>query len=467
MRNERLSELNGRPEQPGVYALYWMQAAVRARTNLALDWAVARSDELDLPLMVVFCLVDDFPNASPAHYRYLIEGLEEARRDLEAKGIRLAVFRGSPPRILGELASKAAFLATDSGYLRVQRDWLASVSDAVPCRAVRIEGDVLVPPRIASPKESWSAATLRRRIMPMVDGFLDDFEERVPRRSSLDIEVPPGRIADLAALAAVPLGTPPGRARDQRIDQRSGTAAALAGFDEFLALRLDRYAVDRNDPNIDGSSHMSAPLHFGHVSPIDLVSRTLRATGERSASECRHEGAAAFIEELVVRRELAVNMVYYRDDYDAPSCLPEWTRKTLAEGALHPREASYSFAELEDAKTEDPYWNAAQDQMVTTGRMHGYMRMYWGKRLLAWTASPEVAWRTAVLLNDRYSLDGRDPNGYAGVAWCFGKHDRPWTGRPIYGTVRYMNSNGLRRKFDADAYVRRVRELKEGSCSII
>jgi deoxyribodipyrimidine photo-lyase len=160
-------------------------------------------------------------------------------------------------------------------------------------------------------------------------------------------------------------------------------------------------------------------------------------------------------------------MAYYRSDYDAPSCLPAWAARTLAEGSGHPREARYSFETLEDANTDDPYWNAAQDQMVLTGRMHGYMRMYWGKRLLAWTANPEEAWKYAVLLNDRYSLDGRDPNGYAGIAWCFGKHDRPWTGRPIYGTVRFMNANGLKRKFDAEAYVRRIRGLKETPCSTI
>jgi len=263
------------------------------------------------------------------------------------------------------------------------------------------------------------------------------------------------------------LGSPPGRSREQRITETGGTSTALEAFDDFLDRRLDRYSEDRNDPTLDAGSRMSAALHFGHVSPVELVRKTLRATGERRALECRHPGAAAFIEELVVRRELAVNMVFYRDDYDSPSCLPNWAERTLAEGALHPREARYSFEELEAAHTDDPYWNAAQDQMVLSGRMHGYMRMYWGKRLLAWTTNHEEAWRVAVHLNDRYSLDGRDPNGYAGIAWCFGKHDRPWTGRPIYGTVRYMNANGLRRKFDADAYVRRIRELKEAPCSII
>ncbi len=466
MRNERIRELNGLAERPGDFGLYWMQASVRAEHNLALEWAVGRADALGLPLLVAFCLVEDFPGATPIHYRHLIAGLEEAKSRLAGKGVRLAVFRGDPGRVIGSLAARAAFVAADAGYLRVQAAWLAAVAAAVPCRAVRIEGDVVVPPAIASPKEEWSAATLRRRLIPMVDGFLDRCEERSIRRTSFDLELP-GELADLAPLRSAPPGARPRRAADQRVTAPSGYAAASAAFEDFLANRLERYAEDRNDPNLDGGSRMSAALHFGHVSPVDLVRRTLRATGERSALECRHPGARAFIEELVVRRELAVNMAHYRSDYDAPSCLPDWARRTLAEGALHPREARYSFEDLEDAATADPYWNAAQDQMVTSGLMHGYMRMYWGKRLLAWTASPEDAWKIAVALNDRYSLDGRDPNGYAGIAWCFGKHDRPWTGRPIYGTVRYMNANGLKRKFDADAYAKRVRESKEAPCSTI
>ena len=467
MRNERINELNGLAERPGDFGLYWMQASVRAEGNLALEWAVTHANELGLPLLVVFCLVENYTNATPTHYRHLLSGLAEAQRDLAEKGIRLAIFRGSPEVVLGRVAARAAFLATDAGYLRLQRSWLAAVSAAVPCRAVRIEGDVLVPPAVASQKEEWSAFTLRRRLMPLLDGFLDACDERTPRKSSLDIDLSGDLSADLSQIKTAPPGIPAGRSVDQRISEKSGTAAALGAFEDFLSNRLDRYVEDRNDPNAEGGSRMSAAIHFGHVSPVELVRRTLHAVGERSARECRHPGAAAYIEELVVRRELAVNMAYYRDDYDNPSCLPDWARKTLADGALHPRERRYTFEELECARTEDPYWNAAQDQMVRSGLMHGYMRMYWGKRLLAWTASPEEAWNTAVLLNDRYSLDGRDPNGYAGIAWCFGKHDRPWTGRPIYGTVRYMNANGLRRKFDADAYVRRVQELKEAQCSTI
>jgi deoxyribodipyrimidine photo-lyase len=317
----------------------------------------------------------------------------------------------------------------------------------------------------ASVKEEWSAFTLRRRIMPAVDAFLDTCHERTPKISALGMDLPPSCAVDIGGLIAAPPGTHACRTAEARIDAVPGYAAASAAFDAFLEGRLADYEEGRNDPNRDATSRMSAALHFGHISPVTLLRRALEATGEKSVFGCSNPALAAYTEELVVRRELAINFVARRDDYDSFACLPDWARRTLAEGALHPREALYRYEEFEAAATHDPYWNAAQDEMVLTGRMQGYMRMYWGKQILAWSASPEEAYATAVSLNDRYSLDGRDPNGYAGVAWCFGKHDRPWTGRPVFGTVRYMNANGLKRKFDADAYVRRIRALKEASCS--
>jgi len=461
MREDRKSELNGRAERPGAYVLYWMQAALRSESNSALDWAVQRADELDLPVLVVFCLVADYPGASKLQYRFMLDGLAETGAGLADKGIRLVLRRGNPADLVPKLAKNAALLVTDSGYLRHQRAWLAGVAGAVPCRCVRLEGDVTVPPRLASPKEEWSAYTLRRKLRGLVDFFLEAPEDAVPRRSSLGIEAPAAETGFFSLPTSELPGSVPARMAEQVPADRPGRTAALRRFRSFLDKSLDRYAEDRNDPTLDGSSRMSAALHFGFVSPVELVRGVLDASGQRSAAACSHPGAAAFIEELTVRRELALNMAERRDDYDRYSCIPDWARKTLAEGALHPREERYGFEDLEYARTSDPYWNAAQDQMVLTGRMHGYMRMYWGKRILAWTASPEEAYAAAVRLNDQYSLDGRDAGGYAGIAWCFGKHDRPWTGRPIYGTVRFMNSGGLKRKFDADLYAYRIQRMKE------
>lgn len=470
MRSERIHEVNGKAETQGEYVLYWMQSSLRGRENLALDWAVAAANERGLPLRTVFCVVEDFPGASPSHYRYLLGGVRAAAEELADKGVALTVARGRVERVIPAFAQGAALVVADCGVLRVQRSWLAQVAELLPCRLVRLEGNTVLPLEAVSDKEEWSAFTLRRRMTPLIDGYLEEPEERVPRRPSLGLDLPRAwvpHLAELDRLEAVPPGTPPSRWEEQTIRELPGHQEARRIFEDFLDRRLEGYEEDRNDPTKDGSSRLSAALHFGHVSPVELVRTLLRRIGAKSVAACQHRSAAAFLEELVVRRELAWNFVAHREDYDRYTSIPDWAARTLAEGALDRRDAVYSAEDFEYSRTHDPYWNAAQDQMVLTGRMHGYMRMYWGKQILAWSRSPEEAYRTAVALNDAYSLDGRDPNGYAGVAWCFGKHDRPWTGRPVFGSVRCMNAKGLKRKFDADAYVRAVRALKEAPCSII
>jgi len=221
----------------------------------------------------------------------------------------------------------------------------------------------------------------------------------------------------------------------------------------FIGQRLEDYDVARNDPNLEGVSNLSPYLHFGQISPLYIALKVRAAAGK---------GKDAYLEELIVRRELSFNFVYYNDQYDSYACLPPWARRTLDYHAADAREYAYSQEEFETAGTHDPYWNAAQKQMVLTGKMHGYMRMYWGKKILEWTKSPEEGFRMALYLNNKYELDGRDPNGFAGVAWCFGKHDRAWAERPVFGKIRYMNAAGLRRKFDADAYVEKIQRLESG-----
>ncbi len=476
MQVQRIHECNSRDEQKGNFVLYWIQASVRGQSNLALDWAVAAANRKKLPLLAVFCLQEQYLSASVLHYKHLLSGLAEAQKILADKGIRLFIFRGSPLEILPQLAQEAALVVLDTGYLRHQRAWRIELGKCLPCRTVWVESNVVIPVETASIKEEWSAYTLRRKITPLLDDFLDISTEAVPIHSSLNYEVgfqgqaPAGQPSQgqpsqtqapqTQAPAAVELGslftnapgTQPRRLKEQQLSESAGHGPALERFMSFLKTELDTYDTNRNDPLKEGTSRMSAALHFGFVSPLELALTVRKELDMPQISACGHQGAAAYLEELIVRRELAINFCYYNDHYDTPLGLPEWAIKTLREGNLHPREHIYSLKELEDGKTLDPYWNAAQNQMVRTGYMHGYMRMYWGKRLLSWVGDYESAMKFAIFLNDQYSLDGRDPNGYAGIAWCFGKHDRPWFGRPIYGTVRYMNAAGLRRKFDADTY---------------
>jgi deoxyribodipyrimidine photo-lyase len=228
---------------------------------------------------------------------------------------------------------------------------------------------------------------------------------------------------------------------------RGGTTPAKKFLRQFVAKKLDHYSELSNDPSADGVSHLSPYLHFGQISPLKIALEVLKR---------KSPGEEAFLEELIVRRELSMNFVFFNSRYDDFGCLPSWAKKTLNEHAGDEREYIYSLEDFEAARTQDPYWNAAQREMMSRGKMHGYMRMYWGKKILEWTESPEQAFKTALFLNNRYELDGRDPNGFTGVAWCFGKHDRAWSERSVFGKIRYMNAAGLRRKFDIDAYVRRV-----------
>ncbi|UCG56280.1 MAG: deoxyribodipyrimidine photolyase, partial [Phycisphaerales bacterium] len=229
-----------------------------------------------------------------------------------------------------------------------------------------------------------------------------------------------------------------------------GTSQAEHRLKDFLRHKLDRFNELRNDPTADCVSHMSPYLHFGQISPLYIALQVLKVPGP---------GGEAYLEELIVRRELSHNFVFHNSKYDSFDCLPPWAQRTLNFHRRDKREYLYSRDQFEAAETHDPYWNAAQRQLILTGKMHGYMRMYWGKKILEWSRSPQTAFKTTLYLNNKYELDGRDPNGFAGVAWCFGKHDRAWAERPIFGKVRYMNEAGLKRKFNADAYVKMVDSL--------
>ncbi|MCW3997747.1 MAG: deoxyribodipyrimidine photolyase, partial [Candidatus Bathyarchaeota archaeon] len=220
----------------------------------------------------------------------------------------------------------------------------------------------------------------------------------------------------------------------------------------FLENKLIKYANLRNDPTSNVLSNMSPYLHFGQISPIQIAQEVLSSDNPRDSKE-------VYLEELIVRRELAINYVFYNDKYASFEGLPNWVKNSLLEHRGDFREYNYSLKDLEEANTHDPFWNAAQNEMRITGKMHGYMRMYWGKKILEWTKNPKKAFEIALFLNNIYELDGRDPCGFTGVAWCFGKHDRPWKERAIFGKIRYMNDKGLRRKFDAEGYVKKIHHL--------
>jgi deoxyribodipyrimidine photo-lyase len=448
IQTERLKTLNDKGIRRGDYVLYWMQASQRSECNHALEYAAHRADELKLPLVAFFGLTPDYPGANQRHYAFLLEGLADARAHLAAKGIQLVVQASSPERGAVEMAQRAALAVVDRGYTRVQRTWRARAAEAMDCSLVQVETDAVVPVETASAKEEWSAATFRPKMRARLEDYLKPLRERKPRRDSLGLAF---ASLDLSDIDAVLAGLPIERSVPRTRFFLGGQTEARSRCRRFLKDKLDHFGELRNIPTLDAQSHLSPYLQFGQISPL---------LAARLAIEAGGPGVEAFLEELLVRRELSLNFVHFNPCYDAWEGVPAWARATLADHASDSRPALYSPRELEEARTKDPYWNAAQDEMRITGKMHGYMRMYWGKKILEWSRSPEIAFRTAAALNDKYELDGRGPNGFAGVAWCFGKHDRPWPSRPVFGAVRSMNDTGLRRKFDADQYVRMIDRLR-------
>jgi deoxyribodipyrimidine photo-lyase len=427
-----------------------MQAAQRAEYNHALEYAIDKANELNVPVVAAFGLTADFPEANARHYQFMLEGLREVERELARRTVRLVVRAEPPPQCVSRLAADACLVVVDAGHLRVQRQWRSGVAQTIPCRLEEVETDLIVPVEEAAEAENFSAGTFRPRISRRLDAYLVKLRKGKPHIGSLGLKLDSLDLSDIGRVI-----------RKLKIDTSVGPVAGFQGgareakrrLSAFIRERLDDYAEKRNDPNLDATSNLSPYLHFGQISPLYIALKVRQSAGV---------GAGAFLEEMIVRRELSSNFVRYNPRYDDFESLPPWAQRTLGFHARDKREYVYSGEEFETARTHDPYWNAAQKQMLLTGKMHGYMRMYWGKKILEWSRSPREGFEIALRLNNKYELDGRDPNGFAGVAWCFGKHDRAWGERPVFGKVRYMNAAGLRRKFDADAYVDKIARLESG-----
>jgi deoxyribodipyrimidine photo-lyase len=447
IQEQRIHRLNDAEVRKGDYVLYWMQQSQRAECNHALEYAIERANGLGLPVVVFFGVTGSFPEANARHLSFMLEGLQNTGRDLARRGLLFVPRVVAPDRGAAELGKRAALAVTDRGYLRVQREWRAAAAARMACPLVQVESDVVVPVETASPKEEYGAGTLRPKITRLLYAYLRPLRKRRVAVPSFRMKIAGDDIGDIdAVLRRVRAG----RSVAPVSGFRGGTAEAKARLKRFIADRLDRFDDLRNDPGADYLSGMGPYLHFGQIAPLQ-VALAVHDSGSPAAGR--------YLEELIVRRELAMNFAHYNPSYDRYACLPEWARATLRKHARDRRGHVYSRDGLERGETHDRYWNAAQSELLVAGKMHGYMRMYWGKKILEWSADPEEAYATALYLNNRYSLDGRDPNGFAGVAWCFGKHDRAWPERAIFGKVRYMNDRGLERKFDMDAYCSRVDRL--------
>lgn len=459
IEQERVHFTNVSESNPrGKIVLYWMQQAQRAEYNHALEYAVFRANQYQLPLVVVFVLVDNFPEANLRHYNFMLEALPEIGEALQRRGITLLVRRGDPVREVSALADglETAAVITDRGYLNVQRQWRKDLAGRLQVQLVEVETDVIVPVQTASDHEEYAARTLRPKIQRQLPVFLRSLRQiglvyksaaqllKKMRIASLDWRRGPELLSGLSLDATV--GPVSG--------MKGGRAAAVKKLEDFFRVALPKYASERNLPTRNALSGLGPYLHFGQISSLEIVLTLTKWIGKSpflpndGMSADRRLSLDAFLEELIVRRELAMNFCHFNHGYDSyRRAVPLWARVTLEKHAGDSRPAIYSLRELEQAMTADPIWNACQNEMVQSGKMHGYMRMYWGKKIIEWSRRPDEAFERMLLLNNKYELDGRDPNSFAGVAWCFGKHDRPWgPERAVFGLVRYMNAAGIKRK---------------------
>jgi deoxyribodipyrimidine photo-lyase len=337
IHNSRIQILNDLDLRRGAYVLYWMQQSQRAEYNHALEYAVQQANKMGQGVVVLFGLMGDYPEANLRHYTFMLEGLQETQAALAKRG----------------------------------------------CRVVQIESDVVVPLEVVSGKAEYAARTIRPKIHKYLKDYLLEFKPTKIKKTSLKTRVSGLDLSDIEAVA-----------KNMSLDKgvlpvsdffSGGTSRAKRIFKEFLRRRFEHYVANRNQPQTDDVSHMSKYLHFGHISPLYLALQILKT--EKRFKQARE----AFLEELIVRRELAMNFVYYTPDYDAYACLPAWAKKTLAEHKKDRREYRYTRRQLENAQTHDDYWNAAMREMKYTGFMHNYMRMYWGKKILEWSGAPERA----------------------------------------------------------------------------
>ena len=441
----------GAPDPEGSCVVYWMQRSQRAFDNPALNVAIEAANVLAKPVVVFFAPVPFYPHANLRHYSFLAEGVSDIEAGLARRRVGL-VFRPWPEhRLLPFLDEvRPALLVGDENPMREPEQWREKLARRVKVPFWTVDADVIVPSRLMT-KEHYAARTIRPRIHEQLERFLVPPGNPVAR---LAWKAP--RALKQAAVTADFLGA-------WKIDRsvsavgriRGGSAAAMRVLRTFLTQRLTGYPERRNHPEIAGTSGLSPYLHFGQIGPHTVALAVQRSNAPKGAKD-------AFLEQLIVRRELAINFVRFNADYDNLESLEEWARRSLAQHARDPRPVIYDDRQLEAGETGDPLWNGAQRHMVLTGWMHNYLRMYWAKKLLEWSPSVAVAYHRAVEWNDKYELDGRDPNGYAGIAWALvGKHDRPWFERPVFGQIRSMSYEGARRKFDVDAYVQQIASERE------
>lgn len=422
---------------------------MRIVDNPALDVAIEAGNLLGLPVVVYFQVIPNYPNANLRHYHFLQQGLKDVAEDAAERGLGF-VLRRSPGSSLDAFLEEvaAALLIGDENPCREPSRWRKTLAKRLELPYWTVDADVVVPSRVFN-----RSFVLLHHFRPHLKAELPDYLVAPRKIAPLHHWKPDKKLESYS----LDLDITAGFAKLDRtigpVDSLTGgTHSALKRLRDFVNLELKDYEVTRNHPEMNGTSRLSPYLHFGNIGPVTIALAVNKAV---AAGKVSVEAAEKYLDELIGWRELAVLFVRHEPNYDNWECAASWARKTLIEHAADARPHRYTLQQLERAETGDELWNAAQRQMVGTGWMHNYMRMYWGKKILEWAPDPARAFEWAVLLNDRYELDGRDPSGYAGIAWAIvGRHDRPWFNRPIFGMVRSMSGASTAKKFDAEKYIR-------------
>ncbi len=444
MINEKRIRLLQKGTETNGPVVYWMSRDQRVNDNWALLFAQQLALEKKIPLVVIYNLVPNFLEATIRQYGFMLKGLMELESKITEYHIPFFLLRGNPVEKIPEFLKSvnASNLIVDFDPLKMKRLWKGEVAKKISIPFYEVDAHNIVPCFYVSNKLEFAAHTIRPKIHRSIIEFLEEFPKlkKMSKGELNSSKINWNQIYNSLQI-------------NQEVKEvdwlKPGEKAAIKNLNFFLNNKFDDYAELRNDPTKDGQSNLSPYLHFGQISAQRIVLETQRINGNK-------ESEKSFLEELIVRRELSDNFCYYNKNYDSFIGFNDWAKTTLNEHRKDEREYVYTISGFERANTHEDLWNAAQIELLTTGKMHGYMRMYWAKKILEWSKSPEEAIKIAIYLNDKYELDGRDPNGYTGIAWSIGGvHDRPWFERPVYGKIRYMNRNGAEKKFDISSYIKK------------
>ena len=418
--------------------LYWMSREHRLNNNFAFASVLELSEITINKISVVYCVSPEFLNANPRNYYFLFEGLREIETILNNNQIEFNILEGNPGEKLSEYinSNSISTVFTDFNPLKIKKSWDDIILENTDADYFEVDSRNIVPVWLASPKQEWGAYTIRKKLHAKLDEFIQDSFNYYNRNEKIILNC--FQVKKLIEKLK-------NHIEFEKLTWISG--GEKNSFDRlqyFIDKKLDNYNKKRNNPEYHFQSDLSPYLHFGNIFSGEII-KTVKQSGKDK------ESIEGFIEECFVRRELAENFCFYNSDYDNIACAPDWARQTLEKHRDDKREYVYSYKEFKQAMTHDKVWNICQRQLIEYGKIHSYLRMYWAKKILEWSDTPENAVNTAIMLNDIYAVDGRDPNGYTGIMWSIcGIHDRAWKERDIFGKIRYMNLNGLKRKFDTE-----------------